>query len=657
MKHRDPLESFLHIPLMRYLYTCALTISALPRTLLSYIISAIWRVSPTLVCKDKGIIVYLGRNTWRIIRGLGSLSKAAIIATYSVTEEGVNLAGLPFSSIIYFQRHYRLGKFAFSHKLRHVKIEGGGIFHPKIYWFELPGNRAVAVLSSANLTELGLKNNFEYAVLIRDNDTVRELSTFLDAIGSGEDLSKLLHHKLLFCDSLVKALKDAIDNMKERMYIVTPFLDEVFMDYVINIASERDAKILLFVPYEVDEITYKAARKLLEAGVGKLNAIKYLHAKILIVDNRIILFTTANFTWAGYGEGSRELNVGLCIEDEELARFLVRILYNESKNRIEVVKTISRTRLPAQISDESIGTLKRPTRATGINIRAEIKESFLKKPVGEIRRRAVIKTSQPKPLIQKEKITTRPKTLYKEYKAELELPSRKKPITNLGSRISLSLERRSVTLEYRRFMCYIDIIVNNRKVASVRVRRGKGGYERTLSKVRRVLSHIACFTELATSPLKIPDQKNPIISLGSGIILKYTRRLKYKYKHKHVEYICIKVDNRMVGTVKITRKVYKTLVKIVNVLRSNGIEIRVINPLPNKANRKVPLGDVIQLIYQEARGHQYIYIFHITRGVLLNPKNPIRIRGDSLITWGKILAVLRNANISVPLQVLVREVR
>lgn len=112
------------------------------------------------------------------------------------------------------------------------------------------------------------------------------------------------------------AIIDAFENAKQRIRIISPFVQESMTRYLADSAGRGLTSQLITRFYREDFIksvsSLTALKSLQSAGVD-IYALKDLHAKLYLFDDNIAIIGSANFTGGGFGNN---IELSLYIEDE-----------------------------------------------------------------------------------------------------------------------------------------------------------------------------------------------------------------------------------------------------------------------------------------------------------------------------------------------------
>ena len=112
------------------------------------------------------------------------------------------------------------------------------------------------------------------------------------------------------------AIIDSFENAKQRVRIISPFIQDSMAKYLIDSMGRGIASQLITRFYREDFITSVSslnALKCLHSAGTKIYAIRDLHAKLYLFDDNIAIIGSANFTGGGFGNN---IELSLYIEDE-----------------------------------------------------------------------------------------------------------------------------------------------------------------------------------------------------------------------------------------------------------------------------------------------------------------------------------------------------
>lgn len=112
------------------------------------------------------------------------------------------------------------------------------------------------------------------------------------------------------------AIIDAFEKAKQRIRIISPFIQETMTKYLVDSMGKGITSQLITRFYREDFIrsvsSLTALKSLQNAGVD-IYAIKDLHAKLYLFDDNVAIIGSANFTGGGFGNN---IELSLYIEDE-----------------------------------------------------------------------------------------------------------------------------------------------------------------------------------------------------------------------------------------------------------------------------------------------------------------------------------------------------
>lgn len=134
----------------------------------------------------------------------------------------------------------------------------------------------------------------------------------------------------------LSAFKNSVDNTKNRIRIVSPFIGfETSKQLAISLKGTQVGCTIITRFYREDFLNHASSLEglkiLLEAGF-KVIALKNLHAKLYIFDNELAILGSANFTMGGF-RFNHELS--LIIEDEDELINQLSTYYDDLLRKIE----------------------------------------------------------------------------------------------------------------------------------------------------------------------------------------------------------------------------------------------------------------------------------------------------------------------------------
>ena len=106
-------------------------------------------------------------------------------------------------------------------------VEGGALFHPKLYLFRRRGGKAVAWIGSANFTGAGLAGNREVILELDDENAISEMESWFDArwrVLRGQDVKAVLRdyrerRERIGVDPYLRSIVDTVPAKEGRQHL------------------------------------------------------------------------------------------------------------------------------------------------------------------------------------------------------------------------------------------------------------------------------------------------------------------------------------------------------------------------------------------------------------------------------------------------------
>jgi len=193
-------------------------------------------------------------------------------------------------------------------------------------------NEHEAIVGSANVSYSGLwilgKGNIELGLYIRKREIISSLKSFIERIIRGHEPPEPIKVDGITVVYGPKDIKQLLENMMrsllERLYVVSPYLGIEVIDWLLDLLHNKDIQLKFLTALRKGDISRgltdpMALNRLLKCG-AELRRHDTLHAKCIILDNKVGIIGTFNMTFDGIHENYEVLIV---LEEESLVKELL----------------------------------------------------------------------------------------------------------------------------------------------------------------------------------------------------------------------------------------------------------------------------------------------------------------------------------------------